>query len=476
MVSAAEYFRMPEVPTGNPLYWPITALRQAYASGKLSPEDVLRSAYARLKVYNPELHAFLCTLEDLAFEQAAAARKAYRDGVAEPLAGIPISIKDTFDVAGAVSTRGSLIYRSNVATLDSGAVRRLRAAGAVFVGKTNTAEFGQSATTDNRLGEECRNPWDLNCTPGGSTGGGAASVAAGIVVAALGADGGGSLRIPAAFSGLVGFKPTFGLVQDEGGFRAMSDFCCAGPLAWRVADAREMLSVLAERSLVRGVVKGPLRVAWCPRPEGRPVDPELSLQAAAAARKLASLGYELEESPLPIAGWNNVFGPLVLEEEGRLRGHLLTSHRDSLTDYERATLEAAAELDAGTVEAARQDFRAFQMRMDAFFETYDLIVTPTTSVPAFRVGQRPQSIAGERVDSLWGAFPFTAAFNVAGTPGASIPCGFVRGMPVGLQLVCGRGRDAELLNIAEDLEEALAIDLSTVIGRFSEQRETESLT
>jgi Asp-tRNA(Asn)/Glu-tRNA(Gln) amidotransferase A subunit family amidase len=467
---------MPEVRTENPLYWPIAALRQAYASGRLSPEDVLRGAYARLKTYNPELHAFLCTLESLAFEQAVAARKAYREGRAEPLAGIPISIKDTFDVAGVVSTRGSLVYRSNVAMSDSGAVRRLRASGALFVGKTNTAEFGQSATTDNRLGEECRNPWDLNCTPGGSTGGGAASVAAGIVVAALGADGGGSLRIPAAFSGLVGFKPTFGAIHDEGGFAAMSDFCCAGPLAWRVADVREMLSVLAERSFARGVVKRPLRVAWCPRPEGRPVDPDLSVQVAAAARKLASLGHELEERALPIAGWNNVFGPLVLEEEGRLRGHLLTSHGDSLTDYERATLEAAAELDAGTVEMARKNFMAFKARIDAFFETYDLIVTPTTSVPAFRVGQRPQSIAGERVDSLWGAFPFTAAFNVAGTPGVSIPCGFARGMPVGLQLVCGRGRDAELLNIAEDLEEALAINMSAVIDRFSEKRETESLT
>ena len=161
---------------------------------------------------------------------------------------------------GVVSTRGSLVYRDNVAPIDSGAVRRLRAAGAVFVGKTNTAEFGQSATTDNRLGKDARNPWNLDCTPGGSTGGGAASVAAGIVIAALGADGGGSLADSRGLHRYCRLQADVRLMQDEGGFPAMSDFCCAGPFAWRVADAREIVSVLAKRGFARASSSG--HFAW----------------------------------------------------------------------------------------------------------------------------------------------------------------------------------------------------------------------
>jgi Asp-tRNA(Asn)/Glu-tRNA(Gln) amidotransferase A subunit family amidase len=454
----------------HPLYWPIEALRAAYARGDLSPVEVLEDAFARLAAFNPRLNAFLCTLDELAGAQAISAEKAYRNGTAGPLAGIPISIKDTFDVARAASTRGSLVYRAHIARSDCGAVRRLRAAGALFVGKTNTAEFGQSATTDNRLGDDCRNPWNASRTPGGSSGGAAASVAAGIVTAALGADGGGSIRIPAAFTGLVGIKPTYGLCRDEGGFPAMSDFCCPGPLAWRVADARVMLGVLSERALTRSKVKGPLRIAWCPRPGARPVDPGVAAVVASAVRRLSSLGHEVEEIDVPVAGWKEAFGPLVLEEEGWLRGHLLHDCREMLTNYELAALEAAASLDASSVMSAREQCRTFRARMDAFLARYDVIATPTTAVTAFRVGERPRSIAGEPVDALWGAFPFTAAFNVAGTPGASIPCGFIDGLPVGLQLVCARGRDRQLLDIAEDLEECLHLDVSAVQMRFANER------
>jgi Asp-tRNA(Asn)/Glu-tRNA(Gln) amidotransferase A subunit family amidase len=467
---------MPERPSVHPLYWPIAALREAYACGDLSPAEVLEEALARLAALNPRLNAFLCTPEELARKQAISAREAYRNDTAGPLAGIPISIKDTFDVAGVISTRGSLIYRSHVAQADSGAVRRLRAAGAMFVGKTNTAEFGQSATTDNRLGDDCRNPWNLSCTPGGSSGGAAASVAAGIATAALGADGGGSIRIPAAFTGLVGVKPTYGLCRDEGGFPAMSDFCCPGPLAWRVADARVMLSVLSERLFARSRVKGSLRVAWCPRPERRPVDPGVAAVVASAARQLSALGHDVEEIDIPVQGWREAFGPLVLEEEGRLRGNLLRDSRELLADYELASLKAAASLDAASVVRAREQCQLFRARMDAFLARYDVIVTPTTAVTAFSIGERPRAIAGETVDALWGAFPFTAAFNVAATPAASIPCGFINGLPVGVQLSCARGRDALLLDIAEGLEECLELDASTVIRSFADERVAQVVT
>jgi Asp-tRNA(Asn)/Glu-tRNA(Gln) amidotransferase A subunit family amidase len=455
----------------HPIYWPIAKLRDAYTRRRLSPPEVLRDALARLAAVNPRLNAFVCTLDALAAEQAAAAAEAYRNGTAGPLAGIPISIKDTFDIAGAISTCGSLVYRSRVAAADSGAVRRLRRVGAVFVGKTNTAEFGQSATTDNRLGDDCRNPWNPRRTPGGSSGGAAASVAAGIVTAALGADGGGSIRIPAAFTGLVGVKPSFGACRDENGFPAMSEFCCPGPLAWRVADARIMLGVLAEHDFPRQQVKHSLRVAWCLHPEQRPVDSELAEVVAGAVRRLVTLGHEVEEVEPPVAGWNDIFAPLVLDEEGRLRGDLLQRHRDLLTSYELASLEAARSLEPVAVERAREQHKAYQGKFEAFLHTYDVIATPTTAVPAFPVGQRPRTIAGENVDWLWGAFPFTAPFNVAGTPSVSVPGGFVEGLPVGVQLICARSRDALMLNVAEDLEEALEVDASAVIARIADAHE-----
>ena len=455
---------MPEHLPASPLYWPLAVLQAHYMKGQLSPREVLAESLRRLAAVDGQLHAFLHVLESAARNQAAAAEKAYRDGTAGPLAGIPMSIKDTFDLAGSITTRGSLVYRERRADQDSGAVRRLREAGAVFVGKTNTAEFGQSATTDNRLGEDCRNPWDLDCTPGGSSGGAAASVAAGIVPAALGADGGGSIRIPAAFSGLVGVKPTLGACPDEGGFRAMSAFCCPGPLVWRVADARHVLEVLMGRRLPREAIKRPLRIAWCPRPEGRPVEAGVAAAVAGAARCLEQLNHDVAEVDLPLTGWTDAFGPLVLAEEREERGALLDNHRNALTTYEISALEKARRLRPEDIEHGRRHHNAYRQAIGKLFERYDIIVTPATAVPAFPVGERPRSIAGQAVDSLWGAFPFTAAFNVAGVPAASLPCGLVGGRPVGVQLVAAIGCDDLLLDVAEELEQALAFDNSTVLA------------
>lgn len=452
----------------NPVYWPISALRSGYASGQLTPLEVTDHALARIDAFNPALNAIICRTDKLAREQAVAAERAYRRGDAGPLAGIPITIKDTFDIAGYVSTQGSLVNRTNVVNHDSGCVRRLRAAGAVFIGKTNTAEFGQSATTENRLGDASRNPWDTRCTPGGSSGGAAASVAAGLATVALGADGGGSIRIPAAFTGLAGVKPTYGLCKNEDGFRGMSDFVCPGPLAWRIADAREMLGVLADELFSRRAVGRSLRVAWCPNPEGLPVQPELARIVATAVGRIVELGHDVEETSLPLGGWDQVFGPLVLDEERRERGQLLSQARDRLSEYELRTLEAAASLTDADVAVAIERHRAYRSHVQTLFDRYDVIVTPSTAVPAFPIEQRPTEIAGRKVDWLWGSFPFTPAFNVAGTPALSLHCGFSKGLPVGLQLVMAQGQDALLLDLAEDLEEALHVDRSRVVAQWAE--------
>jgi aspartyl-tRNA(Asn)/glutamyl-tRNA(Gln) amidotransferase subunit A len=344
----------------SPLFWPVAELVAAYRRGDLSPVDVAEEAIVRIERFNPLLNAVLARLDEQARRQAKAAEQAYRDGTPGPLSGVPVSVKDTFFLAGAVTTFGSALYRNHVADHDSGVVRRLRAAGAMFTGKTNAAEFGQSGTTDNRLGEDCRNPWDLTRTTGGSSGGAVASVAAGLANVAVGADGGGSIRIPAAFTGLFGLKPTYGLVPDEDGFSAMSDFICAGPFAWRVADARVVLGVLADTGYPRRATPRGLRIAWCPRPEGRPVDPELAQVVQDAVDTLSALGHEVGEVDLELAGWQEAFGPLVLAEEGRERGHLLATAADQLSDYERVSLEAAREVTEQDIASARQRLDAYR--------------------------------------------------------------------------------------------------------------------
>lgn len=431
------------------------SLMEAFRSRELSPVEALSASLDRVGECDTRLGAMVLRLDKLALAQAQAAEQAWRAGKAGPLAGVPVSIKDTFDIAGHVSTRGSRVFGRNVAMEDSGVIRRLRAAGAVFVGKTNTAEFGQSATSENLLGPVTRNPWDTATTPGGSSGGASVSVAAGYVPLALGADGGGAIRIPAAMTGIFGFKPSYGLCPDEGGFRGMSDFCCPGPLANSAQDARLFLSVLAERDFSRQADARKLRIGFCPRPDGRPVHPAIRSAMVKAAQLLQDLGHAVEEIPLDLSGWDEAFGPLVLAEEWRERGHLLDYCREELTDYELASLDAAANLTPEKVACARVQHGVYRARLAELFAQYDVLLLPTTAAPAFPIGQRPKEIDGQPVGRLWGAFPFTSPFNVAGLPAAALPAGLADGLPVSVQLVGANGQDSALLDLAQDLEEAL---------------------
>lgn len=435
---------------------PAHRLLDAFRKGEASPVEAARASLARIGECDGALGAMVVVLEELALSQARQAEQAWRAGEAGPLAGVPVTIKDTFDIAGVVTTRGSRVHANNLAFEDSGVVRRLRAAGAVFVGKTNTAEFGQSATNENRLGATTRNPWDSRTTPGGSSGGAAVSVAAGYVPLALGADGGGSIRIPAAMTGIFGFKPSYGLCRDEGGFRAMSDFACAGPMSHEVADARLFLSALAEQAFARNPVAGQLRVGYCPAPDGLPVDPGIRAALEKVAGVLAGLGHRVEAVDLELSGWDEAFNALVLAEEWRERGHMLDYCRDELTDYEVSSLLAGKTLTVAEVETARSRHGSYRARIAALFEGFDVLLIPTTASPAFAIGERPREIDGRRVSRMWGAFPFTSPFNVAGSPAAAVPCGIVGGLPVSAQLVATVGRDAVLLDLAQDLEEALS--------------------
>jgi aspartyl-tRNA(Asn)/glutamyl-tRNA(Gln) amidotransferase subunit A len=450
---------------------PVVELVEAYRSQDLSPVEVTTAFLERIELLDGELHAFVEVTAELALDQAREAERRYATGDgAAPLLGVPVSIKDAFHIEGVVTTLGSLVHQGQVAKNDSGVVRRLRAAGAVFTGKTNTAEFGQSATTDNLLGPDTGNPWDPTRTPGGSSGGAAASVAAGLSTVAVGSDGGGSIRIPAAFTGLYGFKPGAGVVADEKGYRAMTDFVSAGPLTTTVADARRLLGVLADRELVRAAPGTRLRVGFCLHPENRPVDAGVVAAVARAVAMMESLGHDVVAIDLPVEGWNDVFGPLVLEDEHRERGHLLEHSPELLTHYERSALRAALSLDPMATHRAQQLLPRFRQRIDELLTSYDIVLTPSVAVPAFPLGERPESIDGQPVDQLWGAFPFTVPFNVAGVPAASLPCGLVDGLPVGVQLISRCGTEQRLLDASEQLEEALQFDRSTLVERWSSAR------
>ncbi|MGW0019075.1 amidase [Rhodococcus sp. NPDC003382] len=449
----------------NPLHLPIRELTDAYARGDLNPIDVTEEVLDRIERFDPEVRAYVTVTADLARFQAADAADRYSRGERAPLLGVPVSIKDAFHLADTETGLGSLTQRGRVARSDSGAVARLRAAGSVMPGKTSVPEFCQSATSDNLLGPETGNPWDPTRTPGGSSGGAAASVGAGLATIGLGSDGGGSIRIPAAFSGLVGYKPTTGLCADERGFRAMTDFVTAGPLAWTVDDARIMTEILAETSFARASVPN-RRIAFCPRPDGRPVDPAVVRTVEAAASILSDLGHEVVETDIPIHGWNEIFGPLVLDDELRERAHLL-ERPELLTPYERASLRAAEQLTSAEVALAREALGDFRRRVDSFLHGFDAILTPTVATVAFPHEQRPKTIDGEKADWLWGAFPFTSPFNVAATPAISLPAGTSEGLPIGVQLVTARGRDADLLNLAESLESALGFDYAPVRERWA---------
>jgi amidase len=457
----------------NPLHLTVRELTDAYARGDLNPIDVTEQVLDRIDRFDPEARAYVTVTSDLARLQAAEAAERYRRGERAPLLGVPVSIKDAFHLADTETGLGSLTQRGRIARSDSGAVARLRAAGSVMPGKTSVPEFCQSATSDNLLGPETGNPWDPTRTPGGSSGGAAASVGAGLATIALGSDGGGSIRIPAAFSGLVGYKPTTGLCADERGFRAMTDFVTAGPLAWSVDDARIMTEVLAETSFARASAPN-RRIAFCPRPDGRPVDPAIVRTLESVAATLSDLGHEVVETDIPIQGWNEIFGPLVLDDELRERAHLL-DRPELLTPYEQASLRAAMRLSSADVAVARQALLDFRRRIDTFLHRFDAILTPTVATVAFPHDQRPKTIDGEKVDWLWGAFPFTSPFNVAATPAISLPAGVHDGLPIGAQLVAAQGRDADLLNLAESLEAALAFDYAPVRERWAdvESREPE---
>jgi len=460
--------------TSQDLSWlPAWRLRELIIRRQVSPVEVTRHFLERIDRLNPTLNAFLTVAHEVALEQAREAEQALLRGEPlGPLHGIPITVKDLFFTKGIRTTAGSLLFKDFVPQEDSLYVERVRRAGAVVLGKTNTPEFGLAGSTENRLGEPCRNPWDPSRTAGGSSGGAGAAAAAGLGPLHIGSDGGGSIRIPSSFCGVFGLKPTQGRVPRYGGIGGWPLFSQVGPMTRDVRDAALLLQVLAgydrrDPSSLRAPVpdylaevdKGVrgLRIAWTPDYGYAPVEPAVREACRRAALVLAELGAVVEEPPITLEEPLEAFLTIVGADTYAVLGDIAwddPSKRRLLTPYAREVLQN------GRMVTAKEYSRALQVRirfiaaLEDIFERYDLLVSPTMPIVAFPLGQPPQSIAGQPVHPWLGYFPFTYPINLAGFTAASVPCGFVDGLPVGLHIVGRPLAEPLVLRAARALEMA----------------------
>jgi Asp-tRNA(Asn)/Glu-tRNA(Gln) amidotransferase A subunit family amidase len=444
---------------------------------KVSPVEVIDALAERIKKLNPKLNAYV-TL-DLAnarkdAEMKHRMRHEHPDGDLGLLHGVPVAIKDDLEVKGLRFTCGSRLREKEVGKSDDLTVARLRRAGAIILGKTNEPEFGHKGVTDNKLFGTTPTPWHRERTAGGSSGGSAAAVAAGLAYLALGTDIAGSVRIPASCCGIVGHKPSFGRIPRVPGYNAFVTQWYIGPLARTVADTALALRVLAgpddrdpfslpaleENDLsLAGDLRG-LRLTFCPRPTGVPVETEVAQAAEKTVRLLEKRGVKvaLRREPLPEAPLDAlvlIFRAVSLADAGIKDEADFRKKRDLLTDTFAAFVEPGLKLALRDyLEAQAQVTTFLEQSAPDYWKDCDVLATPTLAVPPFstRLPLGPDRLAGQRIDPQVG-WAFTWPFNLTGQPAVSIPCGWTKdGLPLGLQLVGRRGADGLVLRVAAALE------------------------
>jgi aspartyl-tRNA(Asn)/glutamyl-tRNA(Gln) amidotransferase subunit A len=428
-----------------------------YRQSEFSPREALDAILVLIDAVNPEFNAVVTT--DIEGARAAADRSTarWRSGAAlGAFDGVPVTVKDNIPVRGMRATWGSRLFSDFLPGADELPVARLRAGGAVILGKTNCSEFTLQGYTDNPLFGVTRNPWNLALTPGGSSGGAVAAVAAGLGPVAVGTDGGGSTRRPAAHTGLVGLKPSRDAIPRRDGFPVILLDCeVIGPIARTVADARALFLALGGGSeATRAGSRRELRVLYVAQFGGSPVDREIAASVAAAAKDLAAIGCQVEEgeAPFDVDALNRAWP--VISQAGL--AWLLSKHPDRLNDVSPAMQELARAghaLSATAYYAAVDAMIRLRESMAAFFSGYDLMLTPTTAALPWPAAEPfPASIDGQSVGPR-GHAVFTAFVNMAGCPAISIPCApSSAGLPIGFQLVGAMGQDDMLCDVAGQYE------------------------
>ena len=452
---------------------PVCVLADQVRHGQRSAVEVVDQALAAIEAGNEPLNAFVHVDADLARGAAAAVDQAIAEGRDPgPLAGVPFGVKDLEDCAGMPTSHGSLVFKGRgPVAQDSVHVARMRAAGAVPVGKTAAPEFGAFNFTRTRAWGVTRNPWDLERTPGGSSGGSAAAVAGGRQRHQTGSHGGGSTRIPAGFSGLVGFKASYGRIPHPGPNGSQTSV--SGVLTTTVTDAARHLDVVAgpddrdraslpmpgvvyERVVEELDVSG-VRARWSPDLGFAPVDPELAdLTAAAASAFATAAGLAMDDDPVhltdPVRTWlsNGALDLWFSIEQGSW-----PAVADDLDRYSRTVLEQTESMTVPQLVKAMR--RRVQLEFDvaALFDDVEVLVTPTTAVPAFAAeGPPPSEIDGHEVHPAMST-PFTMLGNLCWNPSVSVPCGVTSaGLPVGLMFTVGRHRDDLALRLARIVEQS----------------------
>jgi Asp-tRNA(Asn)/Glu-tRNA(Gln) amidotransferase A subunit family amidase len=448
-------------------------LARRVRDGDYSPTDIVKAHLERIHERNDRTNAFVTVTDELAEEMASAAERAVEDGkTLGPLHGVPVAIKDLDDVAGVRTTSGSLLFEDSVADSDSPFVERLKQAGAVIVGKTNTPEFGLGTTTDNRVVGPTGTPFDPDRVSGGSSGGAAAALADSLVPLAPGSDAGGSIRIPASLCGVYGLKPTFGLIPNvsrPNAFASHTPMSHEGPMARTVEDAALSLNVMAgehprdpfsipAQVNYRDAVDRPIdefSIAYSPDMGIYPVAPavrEVLDDAIGAFERAGATVDEVDPDlshtrqeilnayyTMATVRWQSLFDNL--EEQGfdprgkdrdRLRPYIvdliMDAEKPSAREYKRADVVRT---------------HVFDGLQDLFAE-YNLLATATLGVTAFPHGEEPESIDGTEIEPLRG-WVLTQPYNYTGHPAASIPAGFADGLPVGLQVAGRRHRDDQVI-------------------------------
>lgn len=439
---------------------------EAYRSGESDPEQLLSDTMLRIREDDPLVHAFVHVDEDVARHEATVSAERWRSGTARALEGLPIAVKDVESDAATPPRFGFAEAHGAAPTQDSPSMRTLRRAGAIIVGKTTTPQVGWRATTDAPGAPATRNPHDLAMTSGGSSGGSAAAVAAGMVPAALGTDGGGSVRIPASFCGLVGFKPTYGRIP-QWPASGVGSLGHTGPITQSVADAALLFDVLSAFDARDGVAvrecasedvldtRRPPRIAYSgDLGFASYVDPEVAALARRAAERLADFGFEVVEETPPLDDPTSIFRTLWDTSFAAIVSTLAPTWADGIEPGLRETVERGRRIPA--VELALAEMQRINLAgvMASFHERWDLLLTPTVAIPAFEAGR----ITPAGWDGHWTQWtPFTWPFNLTQQPALTVPAGLTRaGLPVGVQLVGPRFGDRAVLRAGEALERALA--------------------
>ena len=445
----------------------------AYRTRELSPVEALDGICAQIDRVEPAVHAFITQTRELALEQAQAAERRWLTAdrtECPPLLGVPVSIKDLVDVAGVPTTMGSMVTEHTAATQDELFVEHLRAAGAVILGKTNTSEFGLAAQTMNRLGPSTNNPWKLERTAGGSSGGAAAACAAGFGPLHHGTDGGGSVRVPAAYCGVVGLKPTGRRIPRRTRGAGMSQISTDGVLARSIADAALMLDVIggphssdpapfvgpalsaaewAEPARLEG-----LRVACNTNLGGStPCEPEIAGRLESAAEALREAGATVTETTPNIVDPNSIFPTLSAVGAASNYGEWCHGREDELSDYTRASLRRGGRLSGVDVARAYAALDQLRRQMDAWFADFDLLLTPTSAITAHPHGARIDQIAGTPVNPWMISILYTPLANLIQAPAVAMPAGLDNeGLPISVQLTAATGRDDLVIRAAAVLE------------------------